>query len=97
VARLCTTRTIYTADGNVQPALCRGGAVNVLAWRFYATVSPTMLAAGRGATRADVEAAVCRDAKTIRVTQPELDWCFVVAATYYGWSFSFDPRNMTCQ
>ena len=97
VARLCTTKTIATANGNVQPVLCRGGAVNVQAWKFYATaIAPSVLAAGPAARLPDVELAACRDGARFRDTMPELDWAFVIASAYYGWTFAFDPREMTC-
>jgi hypothetical protein len=91
---LCSVAPVRTANGNVWPLFCRGGAINVQAWRFYAGLTPSVLAAGSKATSSEAYAALCRDAY---VTNVEREYGFELAAAYYGWKFSLDPTRVSCQ
>ena len=97
VANLCSTPITATADGNAVPLLCTSGAVNVLAWRFYADVSASILGLGLNPTAGQVEAAICDDFKRGHATKVEEDSGYKLASTYYGWNFNIDPEKVTCQ
>ena len=88
VARLCSADLTETADGNWEPRFCADGSINVVAWREYAQFSPHILAAGRGATVAQIDAALKADRGPTLVE--ELD-SYLLARAYYGWHFSPDP------
>jgi hypothetical protein len=90
-AALCSFETQATADGNVTPIFCRGGAINVPAWIFYAPISSNVMSLGRGATRASVTAAMCLDMKNFHATFPEEGYAYELSAAYYGWAFSPEP------
>ena len=90
-AALCSYETQATADGNVTPIFCRGGAINVQAWTFYAPISSNVMALGRGATRTAVTAAMCLDMKNFHATLDEEGYAYEISAAYYGWTFSPEP------
>lgn len=96
VAALCSTPLQAYADGNAGPLFCRGGEVNVLAWKFYAGVTPTVLGLGLHPTQAQVEAGLCHDGRAGPATRVELMYGYEIAAAYYGWKFAIDPGNPTC-
>jgi hypothetical protein len=96
VAKLCSTQITITANGNAVPLLCQSGAVNVLAWRFYADVSASILGLGLNPTAGQVEAAICDDFKRGHATKVEEDSGYKLASTYYGWNFNVDPEKVTC-
>ena len=96
VANLCSTQITLTADGNAIPLLCKSGAVNVPAWRFYADVSASVLGLGLNPTEGQVEAAICDDFKRSHATRPEEQSGYKLASTYYGWNFNVDPATVTC-
>jgi hypothetical protein len=93
IARLCQLRLTTTADGNYTPTLCRGGAINVLAWRAYVGIAPSVMSLSRSATLLDVEQAMCRDGKSRHDTNPELEYAYRLSAAYYGWKFGVAPMN----
>src|SRR5438132_1470356 len=97
VANLCSTQITLTADGNATPLLCKSGAVNVPAWRFYADVSASVLSLGLNPTAGQVEAAICDDLKRSHATRVEEQNAYKLASTYYGWNFNIDPAKVTCQ
>jgi hypothetical protein len=68
-------------DGTVGPLLCHSG-VNVGAWRWFRTMP--LLSLGRGATQAQVIQAICSSPGTAQMAED----AYVLAASYYGWSFS---------
>lgn len=90
VTGLCTTPIIETADGNAEPRFCREGSINVLAWRFYVSISPNILGVGRDATVDQIHTAFMADGK-YHPTNPEEQASYYLAAAYYGWHFSGDP------
>jgi len=96
VANLCSAALTTTADGNATPLLCSSGAVNVQAWRFYASVSASVLGIGLNPTQGQVESAMCDDIAHNHATRPEEASGYKLAATYYGWSFNLDPTRVTC-
>jgi len=97
VANLCSTQITVTADGNAVPLLCKSGAVNVPAWRFYAEVGASVLGLGLNPTAGQVEAAICDDLKRSHATRVEEQSGYKLASTYYGWNFNIDPAKVTCQ
>ena len=96
VANLCSAQLTTTADGNASPLLCSSGAVNVQAWRFYASVSASVLGIGLNPTQGQVENAMCDDIAHNHASRPEEVNGYKLAATYYGWSFNLDPATVTC-
>ena len=96
VANLCSAQLTTTADGNATPLLCSTGAVNVQAWRFYASVSASVLGIGLNPTQGQVENAMCDDIAHNHASRPEEANGYKLAATYYGWSFNLDPATVTC-
>jgi hypothetical protein len=96
VANLCSAPITATADGNAGPLLCSSGAVNVQAWKFYASVSASVLGLGLNPTQGQVENAICDDIAHNHATKPEEGNGYKLAATYYGWSFNLDAAKVTC-
>jgi hypothetical protein len=90
-AALCSYQLEETADGNVRPIFCRGGAINILAWKSYVQVSSNVMSLGRGASLSAVKAAMCRDLDTFNATLPEEQYAYEISAAYYGWSFPTEP------
>jgi hypothetical protein len=97
VANLCSATIATTADGNASPLICKSGAVNVQAWRFYATVSASVLGLGLNPTEGQVESAICDDLNHNQATRPEEASGYTLASTYYGWSFAIDVTKVSCQ
>ena len=97
VAQLCSVEVTTTADGNAGPLLCHNGAVNVNAWRFYATVSASVLGLGLNPTAGQVQSAICDDFAHNHATKIEETNGYKLASTYYGWTFNIDPAKLTCQ
>jgi hypothetical protein len=97
VANLCTAPITFIANGNVTPLLCKSGAVNVKAWQFYADISASVLGLGLNPTQGQVQSAMCDDIQHNHATQAEEASGYRLAATYYGWNFSFDPTRTSCQ
>jgi hypothetical protein len=92
LAALCSYKVYVTADGNYNPTFCRGGAINVVAWRAYAPLGVNVMSLGRGATRQVIQSAMCRDmAKTDHATLPEEQYAYELSAAYYGWTFLPEP------
>jgi hypothetical protein len=96
VANLCTAQISITADGNATPLLCKSGAVNVQAWKFYSSISASVLGIGLNPTQGQVENAACDDINHNHATRPEEASGYKLAATYYGWSFNVDPTKLPC-
>ena len=92
IAPLCSYKLTATADGNFTPTLCRGGAINVLAWRKYVSISSNLLSAGRSATFAALHTATCRDMAAYHATFVEEEYAYEMAAAYYGWNFVLEPN-----
>jgi hypothetical protein len=78
------------------PLLCSYGAVNVQAWRFYSSVSASVLGLGLNPTQGQVVAAMCDDIKHNHAIGPEEASGYKLAAAYYGWTFNFDPAKVSC-
>ena len=94
VGQLCSAPIQVTANGNAGPLLCRGGEVNVLAWRYYADVSNTVLGLGQNPTQGQVEGALCADLRLNHATPPIESSGYVLAKAYYSWSFLTDPTQV---
>jgi hypothetical protein len=94
IGQLCSAPIQTTANGNAGPLLCRGGEVNVLAWRHYAEVSNTVLGLGQNPTQGQVEGALCADLRTNHATASIESSGYQLAKAYYGWSFLTDPTQV---
>ena len=94
VGQLCSAPIQVKADGNAAPLLCRGGEVNVIAWRHYADVSNTVLGLGQNPTQGQVEGALCADIRLNHATPPIETSGYLLAKAYYGWSFPTDPTQV---
>jgi hypothetical protein len=93
---LCSAPLQTTADGNATPLLCRTGAVNVRAWKFYATISASVLGLGLNPTQGQVESAICDDLNHNHATRPEEASGYKLATAYYGWAFTIDVSKVSC-
>ena len=97
VVNLCSTPLQTTANGNATPLFCRGGEVNVPAWKFYANVSPSILGLGLNPTGGQVQAALCDDFNRSHATKSEEESGYALATAYYGWTFNLKPDPATCR
>ena len=93
---LCSAPIQTTTDGRAGPLMCGSGAVNVLAWKFYSSISASILGLGLNPTQGQAESAVCDDLIHTHATRPEEVDGFKLASTYYGWSFLVDPLHDPC-
>jgi hypothetical protein len=96
IGALCSTQITVTGDGNATPLLCRSGAVNVPAWRFYAEVSASVLGLGLNPTQGQVQGAICDDFKHNHATKTAETSGYKLATAYYGWTFNVDPAQVSC-
>jgi hypothetical protein len=94
LGQLCTAPIQTTANGNATPLLCRGGELNVQAWRHYKDVSNTVLGLGQNPTQGQVEGALCADIRLNHATPPIESSGYVLAKAYYSWSFQTDPTQV---
>ena len=94
VVALCSQLLTPSQDGGATPLTCANGALNILAWRLYATLSPRVLSAGSATTDSKVRAAMCADWIGGHATAPEERSAYELAAAYYGWSFDTDPTDL---
>jgi hypothetical protein len=97
VGNLCSASITVNADGTATPLICQSGALNVLAWRFYAGVSASVLGLGLNPTEGQVESAICDDLKHNNASRTEEAGGYKLATTYYGWTFSIDVSRVSCQ
>jgi hypothetical protein len=92
LGRACTHSLFHDADGNVTPLLCSQSRFNVLAWRWYARISPApVLSLARNATLTDVEHALCRAQSS---TSPMRISEYSLASAYNRWHFSKNPVSL---
>ena len=96
IGALCSTQITVTTDGNATPLLCKSGAVNVPAWRFYAEVSASILGLGLNPTQGQVQGAICDDFKHNHASKTAETSGYRLATAYYGWAFNVDPAQMSC-
>ena len=96
VAQLCSKPITTTSDGNAGPLLCSNGAVNVLAWAFYGSVSSSILSLGLNPSNGQPQAAMCDDIAHNGAKRAQEVDAYRLASLYYGWSFTFDPTKLTC-
>jgi hypothetical protein len=97
MAMLCSKPITAAADGNANPLFCSTGAVNVLAWKFYADISASILALGLNPNPGQPQSAMCDDIAHNGANRSEEVSGYKLAAAYYGWTFTFDPAKVTCQ
>lgn len=91
IGQLCSAPIQTATNGNAAPLLCRGGEVNVQAWRHYAEVSNTVLGLGQNPTQGQVEGALCADIRMNHATASIESSGYQLAKAYYAWSFQTDP------
>jgi hypothetical protein len=94
LGQLCTAALQVYANGNAGPLLCRGGEVNVQAWRHYKDVSNTVLGLGQNPTQGQVEGSLCADIRLNHATPSIESNGYVLAKAYYSWSFPTDPTQV---
>ena len=94
---LCSKPITQAPDGNATPLSCSNGAVNVLAWKFYADISASILGLGLNPSEGQPRSAMCDDLAHNGANRSEEVNGYKLAAAYYGWTFTFDPTKVTCQ
>jgi hypothetical protein len=94
IGRLCSAPIQVNANGGVFPLLCRGGEVNVVAWKHFAEVSNTVLGLGQNPTQGQVEGALCADLRLNHATPPIEGNGYQLAKAYYLWNFMTDPTQV---
>jgi hypothetical protein len=72
--------------------MCHNGAINILAWNYFATIDSPLLGLGRDATEQRVETQLCADLD--HSTVPIERSAYTLARAYYGWKFGASPLNM---
>jgi len=97
LAMLCSKPIAAAADGNATPLFCSNGAVNVLAWKFYADISASILGLGLNPSPEQPKSAMCDDIAHNGANRSEEVNGYKLAAAYYGWTFALDPAKVTCQ
>jgi len=96
VAMLCSKPITAATNGNASPLFCSTGAVNVLAWKFYADISASILGLGLNPNQGQPESAMCDDLAHNGANRSEEVNGYRLAAAYYGWTFNIDPAKVTC-
>jgi hypothetical protein len=92
LGKACSHSLFHDADGNVTPLLCSQGRFNVLAWSWYARISPApVLSLARDATLTEVERALCRVQSS---TSPMRISEYSLASAYNRWHFSKNPVTL---
>ncbi|MGC1185695.1 MAG: hypothetical protein WBA31_11195 [Candidatus Dormiibacterota bacterium] len=88
----CSVQLEFDGDGNASPLVCHNGAINILAWNYFATIDSPLLGLGRAATEQRVERQLCADLN--HSTVPIERSAYTLARAYYGWKFGARPVNM---
>lgn len=88
----CSAQLEFDGDGNASPLMCHNGAINILAWNYFATIDSPLLGLGRDATEQRVETQLCADLD--HSTVPIERSAYTLARAYYGWKFGASPLNM---
>jgi hypothetical protein len=96
----CNQQITFSSNGNSGPVQCSNGDLNVLEWNALATLEPTVLTLGYGATSIQVQTALCNDVKS---SQSDANTnnadiiegtVYQIAKLYYDWNFSPDPSTV---
>lgn len=99
----CKQTIALQADGNSGPVTCANGDLNVDEWDALATLEPTVLTLGYGASSAQVQAALCADVKSSQSDANTNNASVIegtiyqIASLYYGWNFSTNPSSVLSQ
>ncbi len=88
----CSAQLQIGADGNAGPLTCPNGALNALAWAYFAKDDPLVMTLGPNATPDQVLQAMCSDLHTNSTGVIELS-AYRLAALYYGWQFGISPTQ----
>jgi hypothetical protein len=102
----CSQALSYNSDGDSSPIQCADGSLNVLEWSALSALEPSVMSLGYSPTVAQVESALCTDARdsdsdanTDSANAIEMT-TYQISALYYGWNFSSNPSvvltNGTC-
>ena len=83
VIALCSQPVTIQQDANA--------ALNILAWKHYAPISPRVFLVGATASLVDVQTAIRRDMNIAHASPKQERSAYELAAAYYGWNFSSDP------
>jgi hypothetical protein len=89
----CSQQLTFAQDGNAGPISCSNGALNVVAWRYFASGKHSVMSLGPYATPAQVGDALCTDGPPIPIETS----AYQLAALYYGWSFTQNPSAVLTQ
>lgn len=84
----CSQQLQVGADGNAGPLTCSHGALNILAWAYFAKNDPLVMIIGPNAVPNQVLQAMCSDLRTSTIPI-ELS-AYELASRYYGWRFGID-------
>ena len=90
VIALCSQPLTTDQSGSAVPLMCNNGALNVLAWQYFAPLAPRVLGAGATASFKTAQNALCND-WIHGATSGQARSAYELAAAYYGWSFTTDP------
>ena len=93
VVALCSQQLTTDQDGNTGPVLCTDGGLNVMAWKFFAPSSPSVLSVGPAASPAAVDTAIRHDCKVTHTAALQERSAYELAAAYYGWNLATDPTD----
>ncbi|HUD81266.1 MAG TPA: hypothetical protein VMR08_01390 [Patescibacteria group bacterium] len=102
----CSQKLTYSGNGDSEPVQCANSDLNVTEWNALAALEPTVMTLGYDASSAQVQSALCTDARdsssdaNTNFSNIIEQTTYQIAALYYGWNFSSDPSvvltNGTC-
>lgn len=92
----CRAQLWFGANGNAGPLTCANGALNTVAWHYFASAKPPLLVMrlGQYATPRQVQNALCVDIEHNHSTIPIETSAYRLAALYYRWRFGIDPTQV---
>jgi hypothetical protein len=94
VVALCSQLVSTQPDGTAGPLICSNGGLNVQAWKFFAPLTPRVLAVGPAVSLARLQIALCRDVNVSHASLAQEISAYGLAAAYYGWNFTTDPTGI---
>jgi hypothetical protein len=96
----CSEPVTIDSNGDPQPVQCSNGDLNVTEWQSLASLEPTVMGLGYGATVQQVQAALCKDTNigdadsSASLRNPTEESVYQISALYYGWNFSTNPTSV---
>jgi hypothetical protein len=94
VVALCSQPLTTQPDGTAGPLICSNGGLNVRAWKYFAPLTPRVLAMGTAVSLARLQLALCRDVNVSHASVAQETSSYELAAAYYGWNFATDPTQI---